>query len=108
MDGIAKDIYGYLLSLINGQQGVQQHLVTQGLGVCVRILENVKNIRPAVTLVNNGSATCYIGFGGVANATGNGFPLPVGASITLRWVNPAARNLVVYDNSAIATVDVIG
>lgn len=103
MTGIASDMMGLIIAFINGGQGVQKHVApTSATSQDTRLLPDVKSVRPAITVVNNGTATVNIGFN-VA-----GFPLPKGSSITFRWVNPAARNLVYNDLGTTPILDVIG
>lgn len=105
MTGIASDIFGYFLSLIAGGAGVKAHYPTTGTNLPVKVLPDTNYILPSFTVLNSGSNTIYLGYGG--NADTNGFPLVAGASYTWRWKNPVKLGLCFIDNSSAATVDVI-
>lgn len=103
-DGIAVDIFHLFITLLSSDLGVQEHQVTNGIaGAPFKLLSAVNRVIPAFTIVNSGTTTVNIGFKGTAS-----FPLPAGASITLRWKNPQKLNIVVDDLGTKATIDIIG
>ncbi len=106
-ESISADILAGLEKLIarilgNGK-GVADHIALPiATNSPYQICGNVDRILPALTIINNGTATVNIGSGGVAL-----FPLVVGASYTWRWKNPKYAQLVFNDLGTIAIIDVI-
>lgn len=105
--GIAYDIYSFLLRLINQGRGVQQTYTTPGVNnLNIKLLENTGIPIPHITILNAGAQTAYVGYGSVDST--HGFTLISGASITLEWKNPRAAQLVACDGGTATTLCVIG
>jgi hypothetical protein len=101
---ISSDIDKKFLLLIGNGQGVQEHVVTTGSGVPVRLLRDVDFVRPEITIYNDGGNTIYIGYNNSCN-----IPITVGNYKTLKWINPTKSQLCYNDqgNSG-SIIDVIG
>ncbi len=104
MSGIAEDTYNFALAILSPKLGVQDHVVTNGNAAQnIQLLKSVNRICPAITILNSGSSTVKVGWGGYPS-----FPLAAGTSITFRYKNPAAGSLVVNDGGTAATLDIMG
>ena len=101
---ISSDIAKKFLLLIGYGQGVQEHIVTTGSGVPIRLLRDVDFVRPVITIFNNGSSTINIGFNNSCN-----IPLNAGNSLPLYWINPTKSQLCYNDNgNAGVIINIIG
>ena len=95
-------LFRFFLHIIGNGMGANDHQVTSGNNSNQKLLATVGYILPRFTIVNNGSNTVKIGYGG--NPT---FPLVAGASYTGSWKNPVKAGLCFSDGGNAATVDVI-
>ena len=101
---ISSDIAKKFLMLIGYGQGVQEHIVTTGSGVPVRLLRDVDFVKSEITIYNNGGNTVFIGFNNSCN-----IPITVGSYKVLKWINPTKSQLCYNDNgNAGSIIDVIG
>jgi hypothetical protein len=115
-DGIAHDIYLWLIHLIAGGAGVHRQQAIPGDGIAHSLCQDIDRIVPALTVVNTGSNVVYLGYKGAADCTFPLFPAsplsnpPVsGGAFTLVWTNPKKNGLVAMCAShAESTVDVMG
>ena len=90
-DGIAYDMFRFLIALERNGRGFAVSFVTQGNSIDTPILTTYNYLCPSITLVNHGSQTVNWGYNS-ANQ-----PLEAGSSITLTWKNPVANALVIND-----------
>ena len=104
--GIAQDILTLFREWADrlASRGVSDHVVTPGDGLPHKLLENTNHTVLALTILNSGTGTLYIGYAGHAT-----FPLVAGASLSFRGMNPVARKLTYIDTAGTPTViDIMG
>ena len=101
--GIAVDVFRKFFEFLEGGQGVQAHIVTNGFGANQAILSDVDRIVPSITIMNQGPSPILIGFG---NPTATMQP---GDDLTLNWCNPAKRRIMINDQKVAGIViDILG
>ena len=101
--GIAADMFKKLFEFLEGGNGIQDHIVTNGFGANQAILTDVDRIVPSITIMNQGPSPILIGFG---NPTATMQP---GDDLTLNWCNPAKRRIMINDQKVAGIViDILG
>lgn len=101
--GISYDLYLWLLELYNHGGPIQRSGTTGG-SVPAPLLQEIKRIVPAFTILNTGGGTLYLGYGSTCN-----FPLAPGAFFTFEMTNPGANRLTIRDNGVTRTTyEVLG
>ena len=101
--GIAADMFKKLFEFLEGGNGIQDHIVTTGLGANQAILSDVDRIVPSITIMNQGPSPILIGYG---NPTA---VMQAGDDLTLNWCNPAKRRLMINDQKVAGIViDILG
>jgi hypothetical protein len=104
--GIAYDIYTWLLTLYNHGAGIQRSGTTDGTGIARPLLQEIRRLVPVFTILNTGTGTLYLGYRSTQGCT---FPLAPGAFFSFEWTNPGENGLVVRDNGVTATTyEVLG
>ena len=91
-DGIAFDVFQYLLTLLHGGRGYARVVTTFGDNVTHPLAQDAEGIWPALNIVNQGNAPIRWGFEGQPTVL-----LPGGASTTIRYKNPKTYGLCYTD-----------
>ena len=99
--GIARDIYLFVLTLLQGGKVYSRAITTTGDSATHALVPDLPSgFWPALTIINQGANNIRYGYNGAANLL-----LPAGASITLRGKRPAEYNLV-YNDLGVAGIEI--